>query len=122
MLHFFYQKLKMTSILLDKLEALKSNEIKLKEDRRVLEEQIALEMEKKRRLKMDATLIKLEVQVDELVVNSWSTAYRSPAEKFALCQINDNNKYKFVPLFRTLIGIMEKQQREINELKKQQKQ
>tara|TARA_B110000261_G_scaffold75823_2_gene87750 strand:+ start:53 stop:391 length:339 start_codon:yes stop_codon:yes gene_type:complete len=112
----------MTSILLDKLEALKSNEIKLKEDRRVLEEQIALEMEKKRRLKMDATLIKLEVQVDELVVNSWSTAYRSPAEKFALCQINANNKYKFVPLFRTLIGIMEKQQREINELKNHQKQ
>ena len=40
----------MASLLLDKLEALKSDEIKLKEEQRFLEKQIALEMEKKRRL------------------------------------------------------------------------
>ena len=56
----------MASLLIDKLENLKSNEIKLKEEQRVLEEQIAFEMEKKRRMKMDATLTKLEVQIDEL--------------------------------------------------------
>lgn len=56
----------MASLLLDKLEALKSNEIKLKEERRALEEELELEMEKKRRLKMEATLTKLEVQVDDL--------------------------------------------------------
>lgn len=59
----------MASLLIDKLENLKSNEIKLKEEQRVLEEQIAFEMEKKRRMKMDATLTKLEVQIDELAEN-----------------------------------------------------
>lgn len=59
----------MASLLIEKLEILKSNEIKLKEEQRVLEEQIELEMEKKRRMKMDATLTKLEVQIDELAEN-----------------------------------------------------
>ena len=59
----------MTSLLIDKLEALKSNEIKIKEEQRVLEEQIGLEMEKNKRLKMDSTLTKFEVQVDELEHN-----------------------------------------------------
>ena len=59
----------MTSLLIDKLEALKSNEIKIKEERRILEEQIGLEMEKNKRLKMDSTLTKLEVQDDELENN-----------------------------------------------------
>lgn len=59
----------MTSLLLDKLEELKSNEIKIKEEQRFLVEQISLEMEKKRRLKKEGTLQKLEVQVDELAEN-----------------------------------------------------
>lgn len=59
----------MTSILLDKLEILKSNEIKIKEEQRFLVEQISLEMEKKKRLKKEGTLQKLEVQVDELAEN-----------------------------------------------------
>lgn len=59
----------MASLLIEKLEILKSNEIKMKEEQRVLEEQIELEMEKKRRMKMDATLTKLEVQIDELAEN-----------------------------------------------------
>ena len=59
----------MTSLLLDKLEELKSNEIKIKEEQRFLVEQISLEMEKKKRLKMEGTLTKLEVQVDELAEN-----------------------------------------------------
>ena len=59
----------MSSHILDKLEALKSNEIKLKEERRVLEEQLELEIEKKRRMKLDGTLTKMEVQVDALAEN-----------------------------------------------------
>ena len=109
----------MASLLLDKLEALKSDEIKLKEEQRVLEEQIALEMEKKRRLKMDATITKLEVQVDELEnIKGLSTKNKCKSEKIALCYIQRNNENKIIPLFRTMIGIMEKQQREINELRK----
>jgi len=103
----------MASLLLDKLEALKSNEIKLKEERSVLEE----ELEKKRRLKMEATLTKLEVQVDDLDNDWWPTKNKCRASKIALCYINSNNKNKIVPLFRTMIGIMAKQQRDIDELK-----
>ena len=108
----------MASLLLDKLEALKSDEIKLKEEQRFLEKQIALEMEKKRRIKMDATLTKLEVQVDELIVNGWPTKNKCKSAKIALCYIQHNNENNIVPLFRTMIGIMEKQQREIDELRK----
>ena len=57
----------MSSHILDKLEALKSNEIKLKEERRVLEEQLELEIEKKRRMKLDGTLTKMEVQLMPLL-------------------------------------------------------
>ena len=107
----------MASHLLDKLEELKSNEIKIKEEQRFLVEQISLEMEKKRRLKMEGTLTKLEVQVDELDINGWSTKNISKVDKIVLCYIHNNNKNKIVPLFRTMIGIMEKQQKEIDELK-----
>lgn len=184
----------MTSLLLDKLESLKSNEIKLKEERRALEEELELEMEKKRRLKMEATLTKLEVQVDDLdnylnsmmVRNNISTVKTSlnitrnqlsstpptTAGREALEQeirkidieiakmhdirgieeitvkefknnvssICEENKKKLlnnmdgsrldlelkpeikiyddiIPLFRTMIGIMAKQQRDIDELK-----
>lgn len=207
----------MASLLIDKLENLKSNEIKLKEEQRVLEEQIAFEMEKKRRMKMDATLTKLEVQIDELAENfegvlmpnnfqavlykieqdfqkdltEFHKSYKSSgtyAEKYKIMRERETNlrkkKQKFsrdtrkkitlgefqnnlnlideetkatwlktglpyhsqhkehnvislqklareqllippevkiyidiVPLFRTMMGIMEKQQREINELK-----
>lgn len=107
----------MASLLLDKLEALKSNEIKLKEERRALEEELELEMEKKRRLKMEATLTKLEVQVDDLDNDWYPTKNKCRASKIALCYINSNNKNKIVPLFRTMIGIMAKQQRDIDELK-----
>jgi len=103
----------MTSLLLDRLEALKSNEIKLKEERRAIEEQ--LEMEK--RMKMNGTLTKLEVQVDDLDNDWWPTKNKCRASKIALCYVNSNNKNKIVPLFRTMIGIIEKQQRDIDELK-----
>ena len=109
----------MASLLLDKLEALKSDEIKLKEEQRFLEQQIALEMEKKRRLKMDATITKLEVQVGELEnIEGLSTKKNDNIEKRSLCYIQRNNENKILPLFRTMIGIMEKQQREIDELRK----
>jgi hypothetical protein len=183
----------MTSLLLDKLEILKSNEIKIKEEQRFLVEQISLEMEKKRRLKLEGTLKKLEVQVDNLAENfegeimtdnsilvlkfgkhnytreeqqeiekgpvmdrrgfikkkfitlekfnnnlgkieEWSntlpinqkngmvksisraTLHPQPVE---LLEIPHDIKFysDMVPLFRTMIGIMEKQQKEIDELK-----
>ena len=189
----------MASLLIEKLEILKSNEIKLKEEQRVLEEQIELEMEKKRRMKMDATLTKLEVQIDELAENfegvlmpnnfqavlrgmgqdSWCKSHgisegsgisfecqvkkkvefsHDTRKKITLGEFKNNLnlideetkatllKYgipsnrgnissqerareqllikpemkiysDIVPLFRTMMGIMEKQQREIDELK-----
>ena len=59
----------MTSYLIDKLEALKEDENKLKEQQRVLQEEIELEIEKKRRLELDGTIIKLRTQVGELAKN-----------------------------------------------------
>jgi hypothetical protein len=59
----------MTSYLIDKLEALKEDENKLKEQQRVLMEEIELEIEKKRRLELDGTIIKLRTQVDEFGKN-----------------------------------------------------
>ena len=177
----------MSSHILDKLEALKSNEIKLKEERRVLEEQLELEIEKKRRMKLDGTLTKMEVQVDALAENfkgdlmpdnrilvykfgkhnltrkeiqeiesarmngisknlitlekfkdnlskidEWMNHDISIEERIhsirscglmrptELIKIPDDIKIysDFVPLFRTMIGIMEKQQRDIDELKR----
>ena len=59
----------MTSYLIDKLEALKEDENKLKEEQRVLQEEIELEIEKNRRLELDGTIIKLRTQVGELGKN-----------------------------------------------------
>ena len=59
----------MTSYLIDKLEALKEDENKLKEEQRVLQEEIELEIEKNRRLELDGTIIKLRTQVDEIRKN-----------------------------------------------------
>jgi hypothetical protein len=59
----------MTSYLIDQLEALKENEKKLKEQQRVLQEEIEFEIEKKRRLELDGTIIKLRAQVGEISKN-----------------------------------------------------
>jgi hypothetical protein len=59
----------MASYLIDKLEALKEDENKLKEEQRVLMEEIELEIEKKRRLELDGTITKLRTQVDEIGKN-----------------------------------------------------
>ena len=59
----------MASHLIDKLEALKENENRIKEEQRVLHEQIELELEKKRRLELNGTIIKLRTQVDEISKN-----------------------------------------------------
>ena len=59
----------MTSYLIDKLEALKEDENKLKEEQRVLQEEIELEIEKNRRLELDGTITKLRTQVDEIGKN-----------------------------------------------------
>jgi len=67
-IYLFYQ-LKMTSYLIDKLEALKEDENKLKEQQRILHEEIELEIEKKRRLELDGTITKLRTQVDEFGKN-----------------------------------------------------
>jgi len=59
----------MASYLIDKLEELKSDENKLKEQQRILNEEIELEIEKKRRLELDGTIIKLRTQVSEISKN-----------------------------------------------------
>ena len=59
----------MASYLIDKLEALKEDENKLKEQQRILHEEIELEIEKKRRLELDGTITKLRTQVDEIGKN-----------------------------------------------------
>jgi len=59
----------MASYLIDKLEALKENENKLKEQKRVLMEEIELDIEKKRRLELDGTITKLRTQVSEISKN-----------------------------------------------------
>ena len=59
----------MTSYLIDKLEALKEDENKLKEQQRVLQEEIELDIEKKRRLELGGTIIKLRTQVGEISKN-----------------------------------------------------
>jgi hypothetical protein len=59
----------MASYLIDKLEALKEDENSIKEQQRVLHEQIELEIEKKSRLELDGTTIKLRTQVDEISKN-----------------------------------------------------
>ena len=59
----------MTSYLIDKLEVLKEDENKLKEQQRVLQEEIELDIEKKRRLELDGTIIKLRTQVGEIRKN-----------------------------------------------------
>ena len=59
----------MASYLIDKLEALKEDENKLKEQKRILHEEIELEIEKKRRLELDGTIANLRTQVDEIGKN-----------------------------------------------------
>ena len=59
----------MASYLIDKLEALKTNELEIKEQQRILEEEIAFEMEKQRRLEMEGTIIKLRTQIGEFAKN-----------------------------------------------------
>ena len=59
----------MASYLIDKLEALKTNELEIKEQQRILEEEIAFEMEKQRRLEMEGTITKLRTQIGEFAKN-----------------------------------------------------
>tara|TARA_B110000008_G_scaffold168290_1_gene168182 strand:+ start:2216 stop:2779 length:564 start_codon:yes stop_codon:yes gene_type:complete len=59
----------MASYLIDKLEELKEEENKLKEQQRVLMEEIELDIEKKRRLELDGTIIKLRTQVEDFTKN-----------------------------------------------------
>lgn len=59
----------MASYLIDKLEALKTNELEIKEQQRILEEEIAFEMEKQRRLEMEGTITKLRTQIGEFSKN-----------------------------------------------------
>lgn len=56
----------MTSYLENKLELLNANQRKLDNEKRAIEEQIILEIEKKSALEMDGTIVKLETQVNEL--------------------------------------------------------
>ena len=59
----------MTSYLFDKLHILRANEEKIKEEQRMIQEKIALEIEKQRRLELDGTIIKLQTQLEEFSKN-----------------------------------------------------
>jgi len=146
----------MSSFLLTKLETLMAQEEKNKLEQKVLLEEIELEIEKKRRLEMDGTIIKLRTQVDEFAKNIEGRimpnnidvvpgCYRSQNEQFiTLNEFMDNLKnlseeelrranagrnkklvtipphFKIyndiIPLFTTMIGIMDKQQSQIDNL------
>jgi hypothetical protein len=106
----------MTSLLLDKLEILRSHERKNKENQRVLQEQIEFEIEMQRRLEMDATIVKLQTQLsifsrntDLNNVHTMSKEYRD-IEYMKIKIYND-----IIPMFTTMIGIMKKQQEQINQ-------
>jgi hypothetical protein len=59
----------MTSYLIDKLESLKEKENKIKKEKLVLMEEIELDIEKKIKLELDGTIIKLRAQLDEIGKN-----------------------------------------------------
>jgi hypothetical protein len=163
----------MTSLLLDKLEILRSHERKNKENQRVLQEQIEFEIEMQRRLEMDATIVKLQTQLSIFSKNiegdimpnnaliaprmsSYKGSYRDSnsgshekksfitlkefqnnlknitAEQKEiisrprcdggrgrkdLIEINPSIKIynDIIPMFTTMIGIMKKQQEQINQ-------
>tara|TARA_B110001452_G_scaffold51704_1_gene39455 strand:- start:1968 stop:2252 length:285 start_codon:yes stop_codon:yes gene_type:complete len=59
----------MTSYKHAKLQALTEEENKIKERKRILTEEIELEIEKNRILELESTIIKLRTQVDQLSKN-----------------------------------------------------
>ena len=152
----------MTSYNHAKLQALTEEENKIKERKRILTEEIELEIEKNRILEMESTIIKLRTQVDQLSkniegeimpnniqINPTATQeerrgqhrnHHITVSKFIknishlseqeLRQYsNSGNKGLFIvpneikiyhdmtPILTTIIGILYKQQQEINELK-----
>jgi hypothetical protein len=136
----------MASYLIDKLEALKTNELEIKEQQRILEEEIAFEMEKQRRLEMEGTITKLRTQIGEfskniegLIMPNNIVSYWCPhvgggqnnRRRKRKGQTNDQpnkrddpqpkNRHKIyddiIPLFTTIMGIMKKQEEEIKKLK-----
>ena len=56
----------MTSYLENKLELLNASQRKLDDEKRVIEEQIILEIKKNSALEMDGTIVKFETQINEL--------------------------------------------------------
>ena len=153
----------MTSYNHAKLQALTEEENKIKERKRILTEEIELEIEKNRILELESTIIKLRTQVDQLSkniegeimpnniqINPTATQeerhgqhrnHHITVSKFIknishlseqeLRQYsNSGNNKRFVivpneikiyhdmtPILTTIIGILYKQQQEINELK-----
>ena len=59
----------MASYLIDRLDKLKANEAEIKEQQRILQEEIELELEKQRRLEMGGTITKLKTQISMLSKN-----------------------------------------------------
>ena len=150
----------MSSFLLSKLKTLMAQEEKNKLEQKILLEEIELEKEKKRRLEMDDTIIKLRTQVDEFTKNiegkimynnieaaSGRRLTYQDEQLITLKEFTDNLKnvpenqkalyswcegginkqlvtipseikiyIDIIPLFTTMIGIMDKQQRKIDSL------
>tara|TARA_B110000261_G_C13051351_1_gene344323 strand:+ start:514 stop:972 length:459 start_codon:yes stop_codon:yes gene_type:complete len=151
----------MTSYKHAKLQALTEEENKIKERKRILTEEIELEIEKNRILELESTIIKLRTQVDQLSkniegeimpnniqINPTATReernennYHTTLSKFIknishlseqeLRQYSNSGSNKrlvivpneikiyhdMTPILTTIIGILYKQQQEINELK-----
>jgi len=151
----------MTSYKHAKLQALTEEENKIKERKRILTEEIELEIEKNRILELESTIIKLRTQVDQLSkniegeimpnniqINPTATReernennHNTTLSKFIknishlseqeLRQYSNSGSNKrlvivpneikiyhdMTPILTTIIGILYKQQQEINELK-----
>lgn len=151
----------MTSYKIDKLQKLVEKENIIKEKKRILMEEIELEIEKNRRLELESTITKLRTQVEELSKNIEGEIMPNNIEKnpyatdqsrkgqITVSEFIDNIShlseqkipegheqiYKgndkilttipreikiyhdMIPILTTIMGVLDKQQKEINNLK-----
>ena len=150
----------MASYKIDKLQKLVEEENKIKEQKRILMEEIDLEIEKNRRLELESTITKLRTQVGELSKNIEGEImpnnieknpnrdrsimhYRIPItlseflknishlseQELKQQQTNGNPEkrlfnipieikiyHDMIPILTTIMGILDKQQKEIDNL------
>tara|TARA_B100000795_G_C22799579_1_gene441135 strand:+ start:2985 stop:3314 length:330 start_codon:yes stop_codon:yes gene_type:complete len=103
--------------LLNKLDALVAQNEKNKLEQADLIKEIELNIEKKRRLEMEGTVTKLRTQVDELLITIDGKFMLNRQRKKVDRLLITLDHHDIIPIFRTMIGIMSKQQHEIDQLK-----